>query len=486
MIGTVLCRVGWSLAMAGILLLAGRAGMTLLREPCVGVADNLDYWRVARPAGIEVPAQAKQGYYVVCRYETSEAEPLSSLTSPTLIAWLTRATAGDDRTFDLRRLGLIYWLSTLAVLFVGLIAGADVLLVLILAWVLYDPGYFLFFNSLYADPALIVGLTATLIVLLLDPFDPVTGSCRGRYAALTLASLIVAAILAGFTKMQYATFPGIVLACSALTFVVRRSRPRRREYLFLAALAVIAAVAPVHFFYGAAPRFLDANNFNAVFGGIARVSSNPATALEALGIPPPHLDQQPRDYFAAPRQVIEPVMPHVRELSRVRLAALYLTDYRAFSRTAKEIHADLSRVRTHPRGNYSRTESGPRARFHQTRTQFSSWRSRLINPLPLWSHLLLAASMLFLVWRSVRRQWSGADTGCLFLVSWSVSQFGVVVLGEGFVNLHQHLLGARLGVDLLLGLSAGRVVSWAVRSLASARGRRARVYFHSRQHLERR
>jgi len=48
--------------------------------------------------------------------------------------------------------------------------------------------------------------------------------------------------------------------------------------------------------------------------------------------------------------------------------------------------------------------------------------------------------------RSCRR----ASGSMVLLWMWTTSQFGVAVLGEGFVNLHQHLVGARLGLDLLV------------------------------------
>lgn len=461
-------RFGRWLAVAGILLLAGRAGLALLREPCVGVADNNDYWRVAEPAGIEAEQAPDAGYYVVCRYETSEADLLSSLTSPALVAWLARhLPAGTGDTFDLRQLGLIYWLLSLGVLIGGSIGGSNVYYLLMIAWIAYDPGYSLFFNSLYAEPALLVGLTAVLVVLLLDPLS----QDRMRYGISAWSSLVVAAVLAGASKMQYSTFPAIVLFCAAASFAIRRSRPRRSQYAAMALLAAIAGLIPIHFFYGNAPRFPDTNNFNAVFGGIARVSSEPIAAMEALGIPPSQLERQPRDFFSAPREVIAPALPYVRELSRVRLAGLYLLDSHALARTALEIHTDLARVRTHPRGNYTQPESGRRARHYRTRVQFSRWRSALLRPVPFWSYLLLTVTGVFLVCQAVRRRWGAADTAFLFLVVWSGSQFVVVILGDGFVNLHQHLVGARLGVDFLLGLGAVRIARWGFRALASAGGR---------------
>jgi len=449
------------LAVAGVVALAAHAGRTLLREPCLGVADNRDWWRVARPAGIEVAPDLPKGFYVVCRHPAGEADPLGGLSSAGLVAWGVRAAAdGPGGSVDLRWIGLVYWLATAALLTAGLLAGLDALLVLATAWVLYDPGFLLFFNSLYADPALIVALAAALILLLADPLrrsdDPRRGS-RDAWAA---------AVLGGFSKMQYSTFPAVLLACCALAMAAARSRPRRRHGILLAALLAAAALAPVHFLHGPAPRFLDANNFNAVFGGIVRVATDPAAAVRALGMPEEEAARQPRDYFAARRRgVLAPVLPALRSLSRVRLAALYLGDPGAIARTAAEIHAQLGKVRTHPRGNYTREESGRGPRFHRSPEQFSLWRTRLLGAVPAWSHLLLAATALLLAWRAARRRWSALDAASLLLVLWSASQFAVAVLGEGLVNLDQHLLGARLAIDLLVALTAVRLIRSAARAL---------------------
>jgi len=465
-------RIVWWLGVAGVLVLTARAGLTVLREPCLGVADNRDWWRVAEPAGIDVAPDLPKGFYVVCRHPVSEAEPLGSLSSAALVAWGARAGAGGPGDLvDLRWIGLIYWLATATVLIAALLAGLDAPLLLAIAWVVYDPGFLLFFNSLYADPALIVGLAAALILLLLDPLRGPEDPRRGRRDAWAVAALVVAAALGGFSKMQYSPFPAVLLTCCALAMAAARSRPQRRHRLLLGGLLAVAVLAPLHFLYGPAPRFLDANNFNAVFGGIVRVATDPAAAARALGLPPEEVARQPRDYFAARRrQVLAPVLPALRSLSRVRLATLYLGDPGAMARTAAAIHAHLAKLRTHPRGNYTREESGPGPRFHRSPEQFSLWRTRLLGGVPVWSHLLLAATTLLLGWRAARRRWRAIDTGSLLLVLWSASQFAVAVLGEGFVNLHQHLVGARLGVDLLVALTAVRLVSWSARALATRRG----------------
>ena len=150
-------------------------------------------------------------------------------------------------------------------------------------------------------------------------------------------------------------------------------------------------------------------------------------------------------------------MPYVRRISRLHLATLYLTDAEALVKTAQAVHGDLAKVRTHPRGMFTRAESGRRAREYRLPEQFSVWRSRALDRIGLWSRLLLGAIALGLGFRALRGRWVATDTVLLFLLLWVTSQIAVAVLGEGFVNLHQHLLGARLGLDLLIATLLGRL-----------------------------
>jgi hypothetical protein len=439
-------------AWAVLLLLLAQMALVLAREPCVGVADNLDYWRVAKPAGIDVsPAQRRQGYYVVCSFPEIEPSLGSFFSSPALMAWLARPLGWGlpvpAEQFDLRQVGLLYWVLTAAVLVGALLLGAPPLAVLLLAWVIADPGFLLFFNSLYADPALLLGLLGAACFL-----PPGLGE-SSRASRWALAALVLCAALAGFSKMQYSFFPALLLGACAAAPLLKRERPDRARIAVLALLGLVAVAGPAHFFWGDAPRFLDANAYDAVYGGIARVSSDPAAALAALGIPEEHRLRPTKDYYAARVAPDDPVLPYLRRLSRVRLAGLYLRDPTAARLTAARIAEELWQPETNPRGNYTREESGRRRRVYREPFQFSLWRSRGLGWLPAWTvWLFLAGVLAALVYRGVRGLWNAEDTLWLFLVLWVTLQAAVAVLGDGFVSLQQHLVGARLGLDLLLVL----------------------------------
>jgi hypothetical protein len=72
--------------------------------------------------------------------------------------------------------------------------------------------------------------------------------------------------------------------------------------------------------------------------------------------------------------------------------------------------------------------------------------------------IFLAALLGVLIWRAASRRWNAEDTLALFLVLWVISQSAIGVLGDGLATLEQHLLGARLGLDLLLVLVVVRML----------------------------
>jgi hypothetical protein len=440
--------------------------MRLAREPCVGVADNVDFWRVARPAGIEVSTRAGGVQHVVCSFPTAETDLTRHFSSAAVIAAAARRITWDfdpaPGSFDLRQLGLLYWLAATAVIAGSVAAGLRIWLAVLTAWVLVDPGFLLFFNSLYADSALILGLLGVVSLLAAEPRTGIpAGDTRARPVLLALVALLTA--VAGLSKMQYSTFPLVLLATLLLALLLRRRAPARSEAILLVILAALAVAAPWHFLRGSGPRFLAANNYNAVFGGIAKAASAPDSALAKLGIPAEHRSGLPGSYFSAGAAARDAVLPHLRDLSRLRLAALYFGDPRALLGAASRIDVTLWRVRTHPRHTTTREESVLGAHRPSGPEQFSLWRDRLLGWLPAgrtWALLALTGAVLAL--QAWRRRWTCRESVWLFLLLWVVSQMAMAVLGEGFVNLHQHLLGARLGFDLLLASLLG----WGIASLA--------------------
>lgn len=473
------------------------AATVLLRSPCVGVADNLDFWRVMRPAGIEhVTPIRRPGAFVQRSYATGRADLASGASSAAVMAWLAKhlpwGLAGAPGRMDLRQVGALYLLVTAAVLALAWAAGVPPLLAAALFFVLADPGYLLFFNSFYADPALFVALFGATLWMLRDrPLRPAARVPPRARAAAAGAALVLLAVLGGGSKMQYTLFPAAVLAALlSLTLcrvdiaddstgpdaVAPSGRTLRPATVILPGLLLAAAVVlPLHFLYGPAPRFLRVNNYQAVYGGILLVSSRPDRVLQNLGIPAAYGDLPRTDVWSGHVPADHPVFARLQGLSRPRLLGAYLTDPAALRGAADRIEHALGTVSSHTRGNFSRAAGRTHHARFDVPWRFAHLRQLLLGRWPGAVWLLLLGTAGWLTERALRRRWDGPCAAALLLLLFASSQLVVVVLGDGFVALRQHLVGARLALDLLAVLLVWTLVRTAVDRISRWRDRQREV-----------
>jgi len=463
-------------ALAIVLLLFGFAVTTLLALPVRGVADIRDFWRVMRPAGIEhVAPLTRPGFYVRRSFVTGPSDLGSLPSSSALLAWVAKQGSGlfgaGPGRMDLRQVGVLYLVLLAAVVAAGLRRGLSPGLAALLLWVLVDPNYLLFFNSFYADATLILALAAAVVWLERSGAAAANARSGGSGHGIVAGSLaVLIALLGGGSKMQNVLFPFVLLAAALPSWPAARSRRWRASLGLAAALTASGLLVAWNFTLGPGPRFPVANNYNAVYGGLLRVASDPQHVLRTLGVPREFDDLPRADLWSAGIGFDHPVHAALANLSRVRLLGLYASDPPAIARVAGQVERVLVRERAHRRGELERSENDRRP---VVRTVSVPWQFARVSRglLSLWPPLVLVLPAVALAWTLVgarRRGWNGRRTAMLFLLLWSATQVVVAVLGEGLVNLDQHLLGARLGLDLMS-------VVWLVDLVASARSRFARA-----------
>ena len=462
-----------------ILLLLLHAGSTLLATPCLGVADILDFWRVMLPAGIEhVSPLEHPGYYVRCEFRTFEAALSTAPSSSAFLAWAAkqlpwRPQSAEGR-MDLRQVGLLYLLLVIAIVATALARGAGTVFVGGLLWVFVDPGYLLFLNSFYADAAMLVAILG-IVLWFRKEGRPGKGLARTSSIdfAVAIAGIVLLALLGGGSKMQFAALP-IVLALSIFGLPAAFSRAAARRAIAVALLLTLVGCLTLwNFFLGAGPRFPEHNNYHAVFGGILRVTSHPEKVLGELGVPRQHFDLPRTDSWTAGVGLDHPVHQSLRGLSRLTLLRQYLVDPAAMGATLAEISRTLALVPSHPRGTRVRDveDRRPVKRTHEVPWQFSRISRAALGLWPPITWLVLVGAAAWLGARSFAGDRGPASAAVLFLLLWITSQCAIAVLGEGLVNLHQHLVGARFGFDLLLVF----LVADLVRVAFGARGRRPKA-----------
>lgn len=466
----------WGLALALAVALLLFAATVLLKFPCVGVADNLDYWRVMRPAGIsQVPPPPAPGDFVRCRFEVGPADLSNGISSAAVLAWLARplrfsaALVGPNR-MDLRQMGLVYLLVTSVVVLSAFARGPSrPLLVAGWLYVLVDPGFLLFFNSFFADSALLVALFGTCVWLLGAPQESHSlGTGAVTWHVRRSISLLLLTVMGGAAKMLYILLPCTVLvAVGSLRPTSGRGTSVARITVTLALLAAAVGI-PWLFFAGPAPRFLMVNNYHAVFAGLVPVSSHPESVLRALSLPKEYSELPRTDIWSGHVPLDHPVFDRLSSLSRWKLLSLYLTDGAALRATAARISMELGAQATHPQRTFAR-ESGrrqPPSEQYAVAWQFSRLHARVFGTSPMTLWVVVAIGAVWLARSAIHGAWDGHHAAGLLLLLFALSQFVVVILGDGFVALRQHLLGARLAVDMLLIVLVHEGVASAVARLA--------------------
>lgn len=396
------------------------------------------------------------------------------------MAWVARGLGGlvpgapePPGEMDLRQVGLLYLLLTVVIFAFAIWRGVPPLLAALFLYVLVDPGYLLFFNSFYADPALLVAVVGIVLWMARTDFGVplVDGTREERTAAGVLLGCLV--VLGGGSKMQYAPLPAVVCLTLAVACIATWGRlgqtPRSRRLgpsLLLAVLGAVAVATPLHFMIGSGPRFPLANNFHAVYAGILQVSSEPEQVLEELAIPRQHWDLPRKDMWSGKVTVDNPVHAHLADLSRRELLWLYLEDPGAILAAGRKIQRELARLESHTRGSFVRSPEHPRRQQLTTWWRFARWRQEVMGRWPAVLWWLLAGSAGWLGVAAWKRRWTGTASAGLFLLAFTTTQYIVVVLGDGFVALEQHLIGARFALDLLFVVMGWEVVRALGRRLA--------------------
>ncbi|MBX3023542.1 hypothetical protein KF840_01390 [bacterium] len=430
-------RVGIVLLVA---VIAGHAAI-LLRQPLVGAAENGDFWRVMRPAGI-VPLDAREAVihqYVSPTYGVSTAHLGAGFSSAALLAVAAKALGigMGAAALDIRQVGAVYLLLYALALALAMRAGVPALLCALLAWAALDVSYSLYCNSFFADPAALLGVLAVALALLAG-----AGDARGWMRP---ALLNGAALLAGFSKNLYMLTPFVVAAA----VLARPMRPwaahLRAAAPLLVALLLAGALTTWHFTAGGGYRFPDINNHHVVFRGVAEVADDPARLLAELGVDPGQAPLVGRAYFELNAAERDRSAAALRDLSRVRVVLAYARDPRRVTRALPRL---LPALRQTTAADPSFADRARPPAVYRGWWQFARLRGA---PLPLVG-FLLGVGLLALARAALARRWDGRHAALSFLFMNAVVLVIASVLGDGFFGLPRHLMGARFSIDLALAL----------------------------------
>ncbi len=427
--------VGWVLLVAAFAVHAA----ILLQRPVVGVAENGDFWRVMKPAGIvplEAYATVDHKYVSEDYLEVAIPPCCAGFSSAAVVAAAARFLVPGP-TLDIRQMGTAWLLLFAAAFGLALLVGLSPLLCALLAWAALDVSYALYFNSFFADPAALLGVLGITLALLAweRPWRP----------ALHRIALLAAAAAAGLSKNLYMATP-LLLAGVLIAWPRRPWRAHlRTEAPLLVALAALGAFAIWHFTAGRGYRFPEINNHHMVFRGLATVADDPAALLAELGVDYRHARFTGRTFFELDAEDRRVTTSALRDVSRLRVAAGYLRQPARLRRAIGPALEPLREVGTPDPNFYDR--SRPPA-FYRGWWQFARLRGEL-TPL---ATLLLVAGVVAVAAAAWRRAWRGVDAAFAFLLLNAAFIVAASILGDGFFGLRRHTIAARFSLDLALAI----------------------------------
>jgi hypothetical protein len=349
-------------------------------------------------------------------------------------------------------MGLVYLLLVGGILVAATVMGLPGIICVCMLYVLVDPGYLLFFNSFYAEPTVMVAMVGLVVWFkcwgALSPLFWRLDRCRWILWTGTLLSLV---ILGATAKMMFMALPAVVTLTIAVPLVINGAISWRRAAVLGSTLLLLSALIPLHFYLGLGPRFLWANNFNAVYGGILRVTTDPERHLRGLDIPEEFWDLPRRDVFSGKVAKNHPVHTELRGLSRLKLLGRYIGDPEASLKMAGYIQRSLSTVPTHTRGTRVRDQTRKlKKSTYDTRWHYSRLRGQLFGRFPSVLWLLIFGTVFWLSDSARRRHWDNLKAVTLLLLVWALTQMVVVVLGDGLIAMKQHLVSTRFTLDMML------------------------------------
>jgi hypothetical protein len=440
----------------------------LLVPPVVGLADNGDFVKVMRPAGLAYVEPAPERYFrwapAKFAFAPRESDPDGYRTSEILLARIAVGTArgAGAGLFDIRTLGTLHAGLLLLGLGLGLAAAAGLVpaarwtAAALLVFVFTDVAYAAPLNSLYGQAASLVFLALTLGIAAL-------AIRRGALSGAWLPAYFLAAALFVCSKPQEALQAPILAALGVALAEKGRTRA--------AALGFAALLLAGAFFYFRAtpPELRRVALYHAVFTELLPNSRDPAADLRRLGLPAEDARYSGTTAYDERSPLSDPAFrgPFDGRVAYGALARLYLSEPgRAFA-VLRRAAWKGARMRPPFFGDLSKQAGRPERA--QTR-RFALWSDLKFAARPatlaIWMALLLGNAVAALAtWRRASPRGRLARAGVLALVAMAALELAVCAFADAHIELVRHLYTFHAMIDLLFIAAA----VWTVQTFARRR-----------------
>jgi len=442
----------------------------LLIPPIVGLADNHDYDRVMGwfgivPAG--VPEEQRYVDYVERDYDVRLGQfagggYLSSELGFAALAVALSPLVPSPADLDLRVVGAVHGAALLAALWLLLVGvrplhpAARITAAALAVLILTDVAYVAYLNSFYSEPASLVFLLAFAGLAL-------SWLGAGMPGGWLRVGVLASAVGLITSKPQNGVL-GLVLAGAALWLATGARARGAGATRFLVLTAVGLAVGSL-VYVSVAPSAIRRNvAYHAVFWEILPNSPAPLEDAAALGLDPAWLRFSRTTAFAPESGMSDPAFRRdfLRAVGPEEIAGFYL---RRPGRVAAAIgRGATAALEMRPAGlaNVERRTGAPPRTQTSAFSIWSSAKRRLLgSSAPLVAVVLAAALIVPLRRRrSVGASRAVDDRLLALFATMAVAELGIVVLGEGDLDLARRLFLFHALVDLCAAGLAVAAVHW--------------------------
>jgi hypothetical protein len=460
-------------------LALARAMLTVTHDPVLGYGDRSDMHHTFDCVGIAPIADAAHAgeaprphaLYHTSGFKASGCYPSSAalIAMPIVVAYGIASIASDDpeiliplQAFGAFNLALFTLLALAVALSLRPYPVASVTHAALIFLLVADPVATLWFNTLYAEPAALLGaygaVAMTAVIIL-----------AGGASRLSWWLLGGALVVLGFSTEQLCYLP---LALAALAMPALRRRSPRKAWILVIVAAIVAAmqmvIAPLR------PDYVSPiNRVNAYLGAILASSNDEAETLTRLGLPARCAVMSGATWSARRGENLDTACPEVKGISSFAFLKLVPTEPLTLLRAVSRV---LPAAESIVPGGLGISSEGPIRAVPDLPPRAMSFVA-LLSKVPAMVIATIVATLLiafpvelaWLAW-TVRREpeLAAAPTAIVMLVAICGYSLATTAFGDGILEAERHnWLGA------LAALAAVGMLPLAVwqlsRDLVSAR-----------------
>ncbi|UHA74785.1 glycan biosynthesis hexose transferase WsfD [Paenibacillus sp. 481] len=444
--------ITWGALVIGALLIVG----LLWVRPYIGVADNGDFSRIMKSAGVMKDASLSytDQYFYYSHSEYPYGPFGIGYASSQVIVVFIAGLLGriwDSSVFHMEVLGFIYatlMLFTLYIILKHVCGGKrwlQITAALCLFIVFFDVGYIAYFQSFFGEPL-------SMICLLLSTAAAIVLAIQQQPSNRWLWLLFVAAFILATSKIQNAPV-GFAFALFAFRLYTKREDVSWKRIIIAGSVIMLATTA---FMYMLAPKELKhINLYQTIFFGILKDSPHVKQDLQELGIPEKYAVLAGTNYFqtdVAIKQNAPELREHVyNRLGHVDVLKYYLRHPERFIDKLEAAATQAMMLRPYYLGNYEQSLGKARGELSYTHSWWSELKRNDFPPNLIFYVACFAIYIGVIVGEYFRKRYAKHLLDVMLLIS-LIGMFSVVVplAGDGEADLGKHLFLFSVSFDIMI------------------------------------